>query len=150
MCRPERGGIPSDEQDLGAGVAAMFPCSEQCDVSTRLCSFSTTPPPPPVWVPLNLAPCLMRDDPAARQSKCLGGLRVGGLPALCARACRIRQASRSLLSCPSVAGRRAQTWTSQSVGRQCAKARRTSALSDCHLARSCFVQAFPVPFSCIS
>ena len=39
----------------------------------------------------------MRDDPAARQLKCLGGLRVGGPLALHARACRIRQAGSLLL-----------------------------------------------------
>jgi len=39
-----RGGIPSDERNVGAGVTALFPCSEQCGVSTKL-SLSTKPPP---------------------------------------------------------------------------------------------------------
>ena len=88
MCGPE-GGIPSDERDLGAGVTAMTPCSEKCGVSTRLSSLSTTPP---AWVPLDLALCLVRDDPAARRPKIqspwggaqegLGGLCVQGSPAL--------------------------------------------------------------------
>jgi len=65
-----RRGTPSDERNSGAGVTALFPCSEKRGVSTELCSLSTTPPPP-VWV-LNLAPYLMHDDLAAERSKCLG------------------------------------------------------------------------------
>ena len=48
-------------------------------------------------------------------------------------ACRIGQVSRWLSGCPSAAGLlKAETWTSQSVGRQCAKTRRTPASVDCH------------------
>ena len=82
--------------------------------------------PPPVWVPLNSAPCLVHDDPAARRpKKGLRGLCVRGPPALCACACRIGQVSRWLLGCLIAAGLKAETWTSRSVSRQCAKARRT-------------------------
>ena len=67
---PEGGGIPSDGRNVGAGVTALFPCSEQCGVSTKL-SLSTKPPPG--WVPLNLAPYLVHDGPAPDQPGCLCG-----------------------------------------------------------------------------
>jgi len=51
--------------------------------------------------------------------------QVGGQLSLCARACRICQASRWLSGCLSAAGLRTGTWTYRSGGRQCIKARRT-------------------------
>jgi len=103
-----RGGqIPSDERNVGAGVTALFPCSEQCGVSTKL-SLSTKPPP--VRVPLNLAPCLMHRHGPCRRWLCPCGrhwrlrfrcrcpcshfrLRLCHCHCLCARCCPTRVAA---------------------------------------------------------
>ena len=71
---------------MGAGVTALFPCSEQCGVSTKL-SLSTKPPPG--LGAIEFGALFGYDGQVLDQLKCLYGCGVEAPLALEVRACHM-------------------------------------------------------------